>query len=270
MRRFISSICILVFIHVIVSAQSYSRIVSLAPSLTKNVYYLESQRKLVGCTSYCEMAKPDNKEIVASAVNVNIEKVVSLKPDLILVTTITNPETIEQIKKFGISVEVFPTPKSFEEICNQFMQIGSLLGKKTKAEEIIRDTRSRVDSIKKQFMGKEQPKVFFQIGAKPLFTVIPETFMNDYITFVNGQNIVTETKRGTIARESVIARNPDYIFVTTMGIMGEEETKVWKTFSNINATKNDHVFIIDSDLACTPTPVTFIQTLEIISKHINK
>ena len=99
------------------SAQNVKRIISLAPSITKNIYFLDAQNILVGCTSYCTEALADNKEIVASAITVNIEKTISLLPDLVLVSTITSPETIEMLKKFGVKVEVFSTPESFEAIC---------------------------------------------------------------------------------------------------------------------------------------------------------
>src|SRR5690554_7340835 len=76
-----------------------ARIVSLAPSLTKSIYYMGAAGQLVGRTSYCFIADADDKEVVASAVSVNIEKVLTLKPDLVLATGITNPETIALLQR---------------------------------------------------------------------------------------------------------------------------------------------------------------------------
>lgn len=89
-----------------VHGQPYKRIVTLAPSFTQSIYYLGAQDNLVGCTSYCDVAKDDNKEIVASAIKANIEKIISLKPDLVLASGLTNPKDTELLRKMGIKVEV--------------------------------------------------------------------------------------------------------------------------------------------------------------------
>lgn len=245
-----------------VFGQTPTRIVSLAPSLTKNVYFLEQQHKLVGCTSYCDTAVANGKEVVASAVKVNIEKVVSLKPDLVITTTMTNPETLDMLKKFNMRVETFPTAKSFDEICKQTIRLGQIIGAESNAKKIVTQSQIKIKSLASSTRKDKSPSVFFQIGAKPLFTVIPGTFMNDYILLAGGKNVVTNTKTGTITREAVIASNPDVIFIVTMGIVGNEEKNVWESYSTLSASRNKKIFIIDSNDACTPTPVTFVKTLE--------
>lgn len=269
MTRFLLLYVILWATCVNMYAQHYNRVVSLAPSLTKNIYYLKAQQQLVGCTSYCTIAKNDNKTVVASPVTINVEKVVSLKPDLVIATSITNPEYIELLKKFDIHVEVFPSPRSFSEICKQFIAIGQLLGKKDEAVKMVSYIQTEIDSLKKQARDNTHKRIFFQIGAEPLFTVIPNTFMNDYIEFANAVNIASDLTKGAISREGVIFRKPDYIFIVTMGIIGEEEKKIWETYKGLSAVKDNHIYIIDSDLACTPTPQTFLETMEIIIDYIN-
>ena len=252
------------------NAQQYSRVVSLAPSLTKNIYYLNAESRLLACTSYCKRAKEDDKAVVASMVTVNVEKIVGLKPDLVLATSITNPEYIEMLRKFNIRVEVFPTPKSFEGICSQFVEMGKLLGKEEDAIQHVADIKREIEAIKMLSATRNfNKKVFIQIGADPLYAVIPSSFMNDYILFANATNVAEDLTMGALSREAVLTRNPDYIFVVTMGIVGEEEKKVWERFGDLNAVKNNRIFIIDSDLACTPTPPTFLQTMRLISKCLN-
>lgn len=250
--------------------QTEKRIVSLAPSITKNIYYLEAQNQLVGCTSYCTEALNDNVEVIASAVKVNIEKTVSLLPDLVLATTITDPETIDMFKKFGIKVAVFPTPQSFNEICDQFLFLGSLLEKEENAKKIVDESKAKIESFSTKNILQNSSKIFFQIGAKPLFTVLPNTFMNDYISFVGSKNIAEGMSQGTITRESVLTHNPDVIFVVTMGIIGDEEKQTWESYKGLKAAENNKVFIIDAEKACSPTPVTFVETLETIYSLINK
>jgi ABC-type Fe3+-hydroxamate transport system, periplasmic component len=261
---------ILLFLSIItvfaVQGQPYTRIVSLAPSFTQSLYYLEAQDNLVGCTSYCEAAKGDNKEIVASAVKANIEKIISLKPDLVLASGLTNPKDTELLRKVGIKVEVILSPKSFQEICDQFIRMGSLVGKTEKANALVEESKRTIQKIAEKNKHNTNRKIFFQIGANPLFAVTPNTFMNDYMTLLGAENIAKKLTQGTVTREFVIANNPDYIFIATMGIVGEEELKTWNRYSSLKATQKKQIYIIDSDIACQPTPITFAQTMKVMDQ----
>lgn len=247
-------------------AEAQKRIISLAPSLTQNLYLLDAESQVVGYTSYCEQAVHGGKEIVASAVKVNLEKVVSLQPDLIISTTITNPESIKQLRAFGITVQIYPTPTSFDEICTQFIKIGEQIGKKRKALEIVNLSKNKVDSLTVVMDSYPQQKFFFQIGASPLYCVPPNSFMDDFIKFANGKNIAEVTGNGNISRETVAVRNPDVIFLTAMGIVGADEMEIWMRYPEIKAVKEKQIYILDSNKSCSPTPVTFVETLDTIAQ----
>lgn len=258
------------FLVIALKAQEVRRVVSLAPSITKNIYYLNAGNLLVGCTSFCFGALADHKEIVASAVTVNLEKTIALKPDLVVCTPLTNPETIESLRKFNIRVEVFNTPKSFDGICEQFIFLGQLLNKENLAKQIVDQSKLEIKEIIKSPIVKIPKKIFFQIGADPIFTVLPNTFMNDFVTMAGGTNISENLTKGTVSRESVIANNPDYIIIASMGLTGEEEKTIWNQFGEMKAAKKDQIFLIDADLACNPTPVSFVATLAEILTFMNQ
>lgn len=259
-RSFLFFLMVLSFsVFATVNATEIKRIVSLAPSLTKNISYLKSEDLLVGCTNYCRPTKKTN--IVASAVIVNIEKVVTLKPDIVIATTITKSETIETLRNFGIRVEVYPTAHSFNEICSQFLALGKLIGRDAQATKVINESRQKLKKLRKYSTDEKKLKMFIQIGANPIYAVLSNTFMDDYITFSGCRNIASGFSVGSITRENVIVKNPDVIFIVTMGIFGEGEKKAWEKLRVLNATKNKKIFIIDSEKACSPTPVTFVETL---------
>lgn len=263
---------VLCFIHSHCFAiDGYKRIVSLAPSLTQSLYYMDSQSLLIGCTSYCNPEKTDRIEVVASAVKPNLEKIASLKPDLVITAGLTSEKDIATLRKLGIKVELFLSPKSFDEICVQFERLGQLIGKEQKAKEIVDNSRSKVRALQSEILNKNpKPKLFIQIGDAPLFGVIPNTFMNDYISYSGGVNVLADLNKGTVGRELIVARNPDYIFVVTMGIAAEKEKNSWAQFSFLQAVRNKHIYVIPSDMACRPTPVTFVQTLELIIKYMQQ
>lgn len=252
----------------ILSSKDYRRIVSLAPSITKSIYSLGAEDKLIGCTSYCKEAKGKNKTVVASVIKINTELLVSLKPDLVIVSDFTKDKDVNTIKKFGIEVKKMKTPHSFDEICRQFKELGQWLGRTKEAETIVNDSRKKVGAVIEATKKDRNVSVFFQIGADPVYAVTPDMFMNDYVKFINGNNIASSLKKGRIGREFVLKGNPDYIFITTMGMIGKREEQEWRKFEGIKAVKNNRIYIIDSDIACVPTPFTFAEALEQIYKFI--
>ncbi len=251
-------------------SQNVKRVISLAPSITENIYLIGAEDKLVGCTSYCTLAVNNNVEQVGSTIDVNIEKILTLQPDLVLTMLMTKPQDIEAMKKLGIKVDVIPTPKSFIEICDQTEHIAKLLGKEKTAEKIIRKTNQQVDSLKQISLRHKKQKIFFQIGSNPVFTVLPNTFMNDFILFCNGENIAAELTRGTITRESVLVKNPDVIIIATMGGFGEEEKNVWKSYKGLAAAEADRIFLVDSETSCSPTPDNFVKAFADIVEFLNR
>ncbi|PKP42259.1 MAG: hypothetical protein CVT93_05010 [Bacteroidetes bacterium HGW-Bacteroidetes-10] len=249
----------------------YNRIVSLSPSITQSLYYLGVQDKIFGCTSYCQMAISDGKEIVSSAIKPNLEKIAAIKPDLVIASGFIQDRDIRTLRSLGIKVKIINTPKSFEEICEQFESLGELTGKIDKAREIVSKSRTRIRIIqKKRETQTYKPNIFIQIGASPVFTVIPGTFMNDYITFCGGNNIASNLKSGAVGTEFILSKDPDFIFVVTMGIAGNEEIKKWEMFKSLKAVKSKKIFVLESDIACQPTPLSFAETLEKIDKYISK
>ena len=269
-RKLFLCIGLLLFFSFTSFSQNVKRVISLAPSITENIYLIDAEDKLVGCTSYCTLAVNDNVEQVGSTIDVNIEKILTLQPDLVLTMLMTKPQDIEAMKKLGIKVEIIPTPKSFSEICDQTEYIAKLLGKEKIAEKIIRKTKQQVDSLKQISLRHKKKKIFFQIGSNPVFTVLPNTFMNDFILFCNGENIAQELKKGTITRESVLVKNPDIIIIATMGGFGDEEKNVWKSYNGLAAAETDRIFLVDSETSCSPTPVNFAKAFSDIVENLNR
>lgn len=253
---------ILLIVCLFVQAQEAKRIVSLVPWMTKSLYLMGEQSRLVGCTNYCPVEATDKITIVATAVNVNIEKVLMLKPDLVFASSLIKPEILDNIRKLGIKIEYMPYPKSFDEICTDFMRIGQLVGQTEKSKTIVTQQRERMAKIKAKIPAGKHPKMFMQIGAKPLFCAVPQTFLDDFVTFSGGTNIAAGLTIGSVTREFVLKQNPDLIFIVTMGIVAEEERETWLKYPSLSAAKNKHIFILDSDKTCSPTPVLFVDALE--------
>ncbi len=243
------------------------KIVSLAQSISTMLVELGVEDQIVGCTNYCPVKDAASTTVVSSAIDANIELIAALHPDIVFTTSLTKPQTIETISKLGIKVVNLAYPKSFNEICEQFLQLSEYVNKKTYAIKIIDETKQKLAQLSK---SEKKPKLFLQIGANPLFTVVPNTFMNDMISKAGGVNIAQELKLGSITREKVLLENPDYIFIVSMGILSTTEKENWQQFTNLSAVKNNHIYQIDSNIACTPTPENFLKSVEILLNYLTE
>ncbi|MCY1718727.1 helical backbone metal receptor [Prolixibacteraceae bacterium Z1-6] len=269
-KKILFGILLMAFTGIQAIAQKVERVVSLTPSITENIYMIGAQNKLVGCTSYCTEAVKDGVQQVGSTVEVNVEKVLAQQPDLVLAMELTKPQDIATIRKLGIKVEIIRTPKNFDEICTQTLALGKLVGHSAEAEQVVQSAKTTVEAIRRKANKLDRSKIFFQIGAKPIFTVLENTFMNDFITLCNGENIAEGMTKGTITRESVLLKNPDVIVIAEMGGFGKDEQKVWYTYESISAVKNNKVFLISSETSCSPTPANFVSALQDVYQFVSE
>ncbi len=263
--------CTVVLIFWSFDALAYpQRMISLAPSITKNLYLLGIEERLIANTDYCiEPPAARNKEKVGGVMDVNLEKIISLAPDLVLATTLADTKRIDRLKDLGIEVVVFPPAEGFDQLCNQLLELGKIVGSEREAEKIVYQAKKKVFSLRQRVKRLPRSKVLVQVGSRPLWVATKRSFVHDLIEFAGGVNIGPSGRSGLYSLERVLENNPDVIIITTMGITGEEEKEMWKRYGTLNAVKNDRIYIIDSYKLCSPTPKSFVKTLEEIIKILH-
>jgi iron complex transport system substrate-binding protein len=266
--------CFLFLLNGQAYAQEFpKRIVSLGPINTENVFLLEAGDRLVANTNFCvRPAEAKQKEKIGSVMQVSIEKIISQQPDLVLATALTKPEQVRQLQAVGIKVVRFKRTASFREICDEFIRLGELLGLADRARAIVDQAQAEVAKVEKKVFLLKKKKVFLQVGSRPLFGAVSNSFTNDFIVLAGGINILAGQKSGTTGIEKVIGENPDLIIIAIMGSesgIAADEKKNWQRIPVIKAVQEDRVHIINPDLVCSPSPATFAQTLQIIAGLIH-
>jgi len=247
------------------------RIISLVPSITEALFDLDVGDRVVGNTTYCKRPREaQEKPKVGTAISVNIEQVLTLRPDVVFASPLIRPDEKNKLINLGINVVSLEYPKSFNEICSQFLRLGKIVGKMKRAEKIVRKAKKDVIDVFQRHEKKENPRVFVQIGAKPLVTVNKDSFINDFILFAGGINITKDIKNVKYSKEQVLVDNPDVIITVTMGLNGDGEKKVWQRYKSIKAIVSNRIYVMDADLFCSPTPETFAKTLEKVAFNIHR
>ncbi len=246
------------------------KVVSLSPVITEALYLLGLERNIAAVTIYCRRpAGSPRKESIGTIVTPDIEKIVSLKPDIVIAMTLTDPREIEKLKKAGTRVISFTIPRTFAELCGIFVELGRICGKESEAKRLLNDAAKRVASVKKRVARAKKPSTLVQIGSTPLFVATRAFFLNDYVELAGGMNMFADLKSGTVSFEQVVAGNPDVIIIAGMGLSGEAEQRSWGRFRTINAVKNNRIYIVDADKLCSPTPVSFADYLDEIARMLH-
>ncbi len=246
------------------------RIISLAPANTEILYALNLADKVVGVSSYCNYPpQAQEKEKVGDFSNPNIEKIASLKPDLILATGLEQDPAVKRLKKLGFNVEVID-PQNFNELFDSITRIGELTGTETYAFLLNQSMKSRIGKLMQTITAKvtKPPKIFVEISLQPLMTASSRTFMDEMINMLRAINIAGNLPRPycRISEEFVIKQDPDCIILTSPQAKAFFTAK--KAWQQVQAVKNNKLIdTVNPDLLMRPGP-RLVDGLEQLAEKI--
>ncbi len=245
------------------------KIISLAPNLTEMIYALESDDKLIANTIYCNFPEPaKKKEKIGDMFSIDFEKIVTLKPDLILITVEGNNKGSYE-KLIELDQKVFVSnPRDFKGIIKTFSVLGKIFGKDSLAAFTINDWKERLAKIEKENSKAAKRKVLFLISVNPLLTASGKTFINEYLKYCNLQNIAEDSPVNypALSREEALKRNPE-ILIVQQNVSNKELLSQFPEWKNLSAVKNNMIIEIDPDLYFRPGP-RFIEALENLNEQI--
>ncbi len=256
-----------------VRPQEYKRIISLAPNITEILFALGLGERVIGVTQHCNYpAEALAKPRVGTYIDLNIEKILSLKPDLVVATADGNEKgSVERLAAFKIPVLVI-NPKNLNEVFEAVKTIGQVTLKENRAEKLIRSLKKRADRVIRACLPLSHPRVFLQINEYPLMTVGRDTFHNNLIKQAGGINISGEEaiKYPKYSLEQVLRSNPEVILITTMerGSLAEQKKNRWRQWNQIFAVKQGRIHLLDSDLLDRPSP-RLVDGLEALARAIH-
>jgi ABC-type Fe3+-hydroxamate transport system substrate-binding protein len=240
-----------------------SRVVTLAPSLAEiSAEILGEQRldRIVGVSDYTDYPNSlKSKPSVGSFAQFNVEKVVSLKPTLVLATTDGNSkEQVQRLIDLGLTVVVVQT-SSLQEIEQSFRKVGKALGEESQGNRIADHFSKKVEEFRVRGSSRSRnPSVLVQLGSDPLVVVGGKGFLSQAIQLVGARNVYGDSTSGypQPSLEDALARNPDHILVLTMGTdrsLFEKMVQDWNRFPSIPAVAHKRVTILNGDDLARPS-----------------
>jgi len=190
------------------------RLISLAPNLTTLVFELGLGNDLVGVTTYCDdPPEAQTREKVGNLLNPNLEKILALKPTLVLAERWSSSRTVPRLRQLGLEVFETPTPRSLREIRDLISGLGTLLDRQSDADRLIQTMRKRLEGVQERARRYAwTPRVYIEIDV-PAWTVGRISFTNEALALSGFSNIFSDVDQPAprVSTEAIIERNPDII-----------------------------------------------------------
>jgi iron complex transport system substrate-binding protein len=266
MRKIISLIIITIILSVAMGSTAEEvypkRIISLTPATTEILFALDLDDEIIAVSSFCSWPlKAREKTRAGSFSNPNIEKIISLKPDIVFVTGMEQENISAMLSGLGIRY-ISVDPKNIDELMDSIEKIGRIMGKAKQAKEInnnIKDVLTGIHRFVSKRAFSEKPHVYMEIWHDPIMSPGKGSFVDDMIKRAGGINVTSDLRRSysRIDPEVVIYRNPDRIILAYM----KSDKWVQDNFSkrlgwqNIDAVKLDKIYTcINPDIILRPGP----------------
>ena len=229
------------------------RIVSTSPAVTEIIFALGGSNLLVGRTDFCTYP-PEALEIesIGGISNLNIERIMSLNPDLVISGSMIPKKSTIQMEKMGVPTVCVIEQQYYEGLYDNISKIGGLIGRTAAADSLNNLLRDRLKQL--DVHPTASPKSVYYVvgfGASGNFTAGGDSFINDIIRLAGGRNIAEGISGWSYSLENLMQQNPEYI------IIRKEDSASFcnmAPYNQLDAVKSGRVIAIESSLIDLQVP----------------
>ena len=247
-----------------------SRIVCLSTESVETLYLLGEQDRIVGITGFAVRPPEARREKpkVSGFSTAKIERILDVKPDLILGFSNLQADMMRDLARAGIEVHIF-NQRSIAGIFNMIATLGRLVGATGKAEMLCASLMDRLNEIRARSASlARRPRIYFEEWHDPLICGI--TWVSELIAIAGGIDVYADIATRSLARDRTIhdpldvaARAPDLIIGSWCGKKFQPELVVARPgWENVPAVKNGHLYEIQSALILQPGPAALTDGLD--------
>jgi iron complex transport system substrate-binding protein len=237
--------------------QPARRIISLTPHLTELLFAAGAGDRVVGTVEYSNYPEQARRiERIGDSAQLDLERIVALKPDLVLVWRDGNAQRqLEKLLQLGIPV-FYNEPRRLPDIARAIGQIGLLAGTEAAALPAARAFTARLAELRRRYSGRAPVALFFQIWDRPLLTVNGAHLISDAIRLCGGRNVFAGLKSLTpeVSTEAVLAADPEAIVGVSAEAGQVGNLDAWKQWPRMRAVARANLFLVDSVLISRNTP----------------
>lgn len=227
------------------------RIVAMAPHIVEMLYEIGAGEQIIGTVDYADYpAAAKNIERIGGYYGMQIEKLLALKPDLVIAWQSGNKKSdIEQIQRLGLKL-VLSQPNQLTDIAKELRTLGQLTGHQQQAEQVASRYEKKLAQIIDTNSNKKPLRLFYQLWSEPMMTVNKQTWINQLIDICQGINVFADnpTQYPQISIENVIVAQPDLMVMPDEKSAAPQPEIAWHKWPEIPAVKHQRFIHVNADL----------------------
>jgi iron complex transport system substrate-binding protein len=237
------------------------RVVSLAPHVTELLYAAGGGAKVVGAVAYSDYP-PEAQKVPRVGDNraLDLERIVALKPDLIVVWRHGNAQQqLDRLRDLHIPL-FFSEPRRLDDVATSLTRLGILLGTEPTAQAAAATYRQDIAQLRARYAQRAPVSVFYEVWDQPLMTINGSHMISDVIALCGGRNVFAalDPLVPTVSTEAVLAANPDAIVTASQGATSPDRPLPslarWQAWPTLTAVAHGNLFAVDGDLLTRPAP----------------
>ena len=251
--------------HPVTLARPAQRIVSLSPHATELLFAAGAGARVVATVRYGDYpAAARALPQVGDAQQLDLERIVALKPDLIVVWM--HGSAAHQIDRLrALRVPIFHSePRSLAQIGQSLLQLGRLAGVPAQAEAAAAAYARDLQALRQRYSGRPTLRVFYQVWHQPLLTVNDQHLISDMIRLCGGINVFGRQAAlvPTVTQEAVLSAQVQVLATSTPDGLADDSLGLWRGFRSMAPLLRQAV-VLPADHVSRPTPRALMGTRQL-------
>jgi len=233
------------------------RIISVSPNLTEILYGLGVFDRVVAVSDYCTYpAAALSLPHIGGWSSPNLERIVSLHPDLVVMADAQAPLLAYNLQQLHIPALVTPS-QTVDDVFSAIRDVGAAVGKEREAAALAAETRATLERVRKRMKGVTRPTVLLAVDRSPgslrdLYVMTDGSYLADLVEIAGGHVIVPRAQTGysKISKETLVALNADVVFELRPGTLANDADRArleWQELPELAAVRNGKVYELKED-----------------------
>ncbi len=228
------------------------RIIALAPHIVESLYAIGAGEQIIGTTAHADYPKAaENILRVGNYARLQIEKIIQLKPDVIIAWKTGNPmDDLARLEKYQLKV-VYSHPQTLEDVANELIMLGKITGRVAVANSVAKKYLLNLQKIKQKYATQNKVRVFYELWSRPLRTVANKAWPQQQIELCGASNPFADAQDDypSVGLEQVLVTLPQVVIQPGQHSADSPDGLNWPQWQHIPAVKNNFIFHPNADKA---------------------
>jgi vitamin B12 transport system substrate-binding protein len=221
------------------------RIIALAPHIVESLYQIGAGAQIIGTTEHSDYpAAAENILRVGNYARLQIEKIIQLKPDVVIAWRTGNPpEDLDRLEKYQVKV-IYSDPRKLEDVASELLMLGKVTGREEMAQKYANEYLDKLNEISTTYRAQAPINVFYELWSRPIRTVAKNAWLQQQIELCGGANPFANATDDypSVGLEQVLVTLPQVVIQPNPHSADSPDGLNWRQWQHIPAVKHDFIF----------------------------